>query len=108
MNVLPTSGFKQLLLVDEIPRYQWNGFQIHPVGLFNNRLMTQEPKDVRSAFRISQEFNDTKNMKERLQLTELGIKKALHIDEKKDMHKRGLLEAPASQGIVYDMEIWNE
>ena len=71
---------------------------MHPVGIFNNRLMTHEPKDVREAFQISQEFRKghlLEDMNETLQLTLYG-------------RKYELLGALAGDAVGYNEELWDE
>ena len=71
---------------------------MHPVGIFNNRLMTHEPSEVREAFQISQEFRTghlLEDMNKTLRLTVLG-------------RKYELLGAPAGDPVVYNGELWNE
>ena len=73
-------------------------YMMHPVGMFNNRLMTHQPKPLRDAFKISQEFRTghlLEDMNQTLQLSVLG-------------RKYQLLGAPAGDAVVYDEEAWNE
>ena len=74
---------------------------MHPVGIVglgSNRLMTHQPKPLRDAFKLSQEFRTghlLEDMNQTLQLNVLGREYAL-------------LGAPAGDAVVYDLEAWNE
>ena len=77
-------------------------YTMHPVGIFNRRLLTQEPEDVKTGFKFSQEFNDHqefngvfRDMNKNLSLAILG-------------HEYELLAARMGGDVVYDMELWNE
>ena len=73
-------------------RVKGNGlYAIHPVGIFNGRLITQEPLAADSAFKISQKFRGLSEMNKTLTLTAMTDGPALMRAQ-----------------VVYDMDLWNE
>lgn len=68
-------------------------YSLHPVGIFKNRLLTQEPKTLSRAISFSQEFRDLADMSKPLNLTYVG--RAHH-------------ELLLADDVSYDMGVWNE
>lgn len=67
-------------------------YDIHPVGMFHHRLMTQEPTSIENAFKLSQKFNAMEEMTHTLTLTCPAPRK----------HQLMRTE------VSYNMDIWNE
>jgi hypothetical protein len=74
-NVYPSKGF----------------YQIHPVGMFRNRLITEEPTSVENAFKLSQKFESIDDMSKPLVLSSLSQGHQL-----------------MRTAVPYNMDIWNE
>ena len=68
-------------------------YSLHPIGIFKNRLLTQEPKTLSRAISFSQEFRDLADMSKPLNLTYVG--RAHH-------------ELLLADDVSYDMGVWNE
>ena len=70
---------------------------MHPVGILNRRLLTQEPLKLKRAFKLSQEYGvNTQDMRKNLSLAVLGEK------------SEELLSAPMEEDVVYDQGLWDE
>ena len=72
-------------------------YMMHPVGILNRRLLTQEPLKLKRAFKLSQEYGvNTQDMRKNLSLAVLGEK------------SEELLSAPMEEDVVYDQGLWDE
>merc|ERR1712196_540906 len=74
INVLPVTGYVNL----NGKTIGLGGYRsIHPVGMFQNRLLTQDPQPIEESFKISQELHTIAVMKEPLTMSLLGRGHAL-------------------------------